>query len=166
MNTRTVSEVEKDIAAVTEELKDVHGTETEVYARIVGYYRSVRNWNKGKKDEYKVRKNFVIEDDKITLSSPVHEERRNEAETFMDETIPSYYEIYTRKTCPQCPSVKQQMESSEFTGTPFDVDTEEGFEAAKERGVLSTPTVIFFDEAMNETRRCHTKEEIYEYLGI
>lgn len=35
------------------------GKETEVYARIVGYYRVVRNWNAGKKEEYKHRKNFV-----------------------------------------------------------------------------------------------------------
>ena len=166
MNTRTLSQVEKEIAAVTEELKDVHGTQTEVYARIVGYYRSVRNWNKGKKDEFKLRKNFVMEDDRILFTSPSQEESSKEADTFIYETIPSYYEIFTRKTCPQCPSVKQQMEDSEFIGTTYDVDSDEGFEAAKGRGVLSTPTVIFFDEAMSEIRRCHTKEEIYDYLGI
>ncbi|HDQ13790.1 MAG TPA: ribonucleoside triphosphate reductase [Sediminispirochaeta sp.] len=32
------------------------GREAEVYTRIVGYYRSVRNWNKGKKEEYGQRK--------------------------------------------------------------------------------------------------------------
>ncbi len=37
--------------------------ETEVYARIVGYYRPVQNWNIGKKGEYKMRKtlNFASE---------------------------------------------------------------------------------------------------------
>ena len=34
------------------------GAECEVYARIVGYYRSVRNWNKGKKEEYRERVMF------------------------------------------------------------------------------------------------------------
>jgi ribonucleoside-triphosphate reductase len=38
--------------------------ETEVYARIVGYYRPVQNWNIGKKSEYKVRKLFTYTDDK------------------------------------------------------------------------------------------------------
>lgn len=33
--------------------------ETEVYARIVGYYRPVKNWNDGKRAEYKNRKEFV-----------------------------------------------------------------------------------------------------------
>ncbi len=29
---------------------------TEVYSRIVGYYRPVQNWNEGKKQEFKERK--------------------------------------------------------------------------------------------------------------
>lgn len=32
---------------------------TEVYSRIVGYYRPVKNWNDGKKSEYKDRKEFI-----------------------------------------------------------------------------------------------------------
>lgn len=34
------------------------GRQTEVYSRIVGYFRSVRLWNKGKKQEFKDRKTF------------------------------------------------------------------------------------------------------------
>jgi ribonucleoside-triphosphate reductase len=37
------------------------GAECEVYARIVGYYRSVKNWNAGKVEEYKHRLNFVVD---------------------------------------------------------------------------------------------------------
>ena len=37
------------------------GKETEIYARIVGYYRAVKNWNKGKKEEKKFRKSFTPE---------------------------------------------------------------------------------------------------------
>ena len=29
---------------------------TEIYSRIVGYYRPVQNWNEGKKQEFKERK--------------------------------------------------------------------------------------------------------------
>lgn len=32
------------------------GNETEVYSRVVGYYRPVNNWNKGKKEEFRQRK--------------------------------------------------------------------------------------------------------------
>ena len=41
------------------------GEETEVYTRIVGYYRPVKNWNHGKKSEYGERKTFNIAYDKI-----------------------------------------------------------------------------------------------------
>ena len=58
---RTLQEVEKDIADVKGQLENVKGGETEVYARIVGYYRSVRNWNKGKREEYGIRKMFELE---------------------------------------------------------------------------------------------------------
>lgn len=34
--------------------------ETEVYSRIVGYYRPVQNWNAGKKSEYAMRKLFDV----------------------------------------------------------------------------------------------------------
>ena len=34
------------------------GKECEVYSRIVGYYRPVQNWNKGKAEEYKQRVEF------------------------------------------------------------------------------------------------------------
>ena len=42
----------------------------EVYSRIVGYLRPVQQWNKGKQEEFKKRKEFVVEeirlgDDKI-----------------------------------------------------------------------------------------------------
>jgi ribonucleoside-triphosphate reductase len=37
------------------------GNESEVYSRVVGYLRPVKQWNAGKQEEYKQRKNFVIE---------------------------------------------------------------------------------------------------------
>ena len=35
---------------------ECHGTKCEVYSRVVGYLRPVQNWNKGKKEEFKMRK--------------------------------------------------------------------------------------------------------------
>ncbi|MGB9613629.1 MAG: anaerobic ribonucleoside-triphosphate reductase, partial [Candidatus Margulisiibacteriota bacterium] len=34
------------------------GLPTEVYSRVVGYFRPVQNWNEGKKEEFKDRKTF------------------------------------------------------------------------------------------------------------
>ena len=31
----------------------------EVYSRVVGYFRPVHNWNKGKRQEYTERKEFT-----------------------------------------------------------------------------------------------------------
>ncbi len=38
------------------------GKKTEVYSRIVGYIRPVQQWNEGKQEEFKQRKEFVVED--------------------------------------------------------------------------------------------------------
>ncbi len=37
------------------------GAETEVYSRVVGYHRPVKNWNKGKREEFKDRKTYAVE---------------------------------------------------------------------------------------------------------
>ena len=58
---RTLDEVNRDIEKVRQALTNVKGSETEVYARIVGYYRSVRNWNKGKREEFGQRVMFESE---------------------------------------------------------------------------------------------------------
>jgi hypothetical protein len=60
---RTIEEIDKDLLKAREELADVQGAPAEVYSRIVGYYRSVRNWNKGKKEEYGERKLFELSDE-------------------------------------------------------------------------------------------------------
>ncbi|MDR1074456.1 MAG: anaerobic ribonucleoside-triphosphate reductase [Treponema sp.] len=59
---RTIEEINKDLQEAREELANVQGGPAEVYSRIVGYYRSVRNWNKGKKEEYGERKLFEVSD--------------------------------------------------------------------------------------------------------
>ena len=34
------------------------GQKTEIYSRVVGYFRPVSDWNKGKKEEFKDRKTY------------------------------------------------------------------------------------------------------------
>lgn len=40
------------------------GDDCEVFARVVGYIRPLRQWNEGKKTEFAARKTFVIQEDK------------------------------------------------------------------------------------------------------
>lgn len=49
---------EQTLTQLKEELKEVHGTKCEVYSRVVGYLRPVQGWNKGKQEEFAMRKNF------------------------------------------------------------------------------------------------------------
>jgi hypothetical protein len=58
-------------------MKELCGQETEVCARIVGYYRPVSQWNKGKKAEFKDRQSYsvipnvtIISNTKDRLSPP------------------------------------------------------------------------------------------------
>lgn len=168
---RTIQEIEADIARVKEDLRDVHGTTTEVYARIVGYYRSVRNWNKGKREEYDHRKLFIAESgsiekhlpenmDKNTMPSDVQKPMETMAPENADGTI-ARYEIFVRKTCPNCPPVKECCSRLPFSGEQIDVDSDAGLKRAQEYGVFSAPTVIFFDEAGREVSRAHSTREIH-----
>ena len=54
-----VAALNRQIAEKRQELENVTGRETEVYTRIVGYYRSLKNWNKGKRAEFGDRVLFV-----------------------------------------------------------------------------------------------------------
>lgn len=38
----------------------VCGQITEVYSRVVGFYRPVKNWNRGKQEEFKDRQVFDL----------------------------------------------------------------------------------------------------------
>ena len=50
-----IAEIEKSLSE-PEKL----GSETEVYSRISGYYRSIKNWNKGKFSELVERKDYSM----------------------------------------------------------------------------------------------------------
>lgn len=163
---RSVAEIDRDIASVRAEMQDVHGTSTEVYARIVGYYRSVRNWNPGKREEYKHRKLFVADERQVHAHLPVDASCGCGA---IDAVAPASdasagtaarYELFIRKTCPNCPPVKECCTNLPLSGSQIDVDSPEGFARASDFGVFSAPTVIFFDSADHEIARAHTVSEI------
>lgn len=59
-----IEEINNKIKELKEKKKNTKGTITEVYSRIVGYFRAVDSWNKGKREEYGDRKVFEINKDK------------------------------------------------------------------------------------------------------
>lgn len=163
---RTLAQVEQEIAETKAALNDVHGTETEVYARIVGYYRAVKHWNKGKRDEFDQRKLFSLEEtkdfDSAISNIKNNVEKKEEAKTVevIADSNSVTYELYTRQTCPNCPPVKEFMSNLEMPGRSIDVDTEEGLAEAAQKGIFASPTVIFYNKEGIETARCHNVEEL------
>jgi hypothetical protein len=59
------SELLLRIEELKNELSNVKGTECEVYSRVVGYFRPVKQWNNGKQEEYY---------DRVTYDAKVPEE--------------------------------------------------------------------------------------------
>ena len=55
------------------------GRRTEVYSRIVGYYRSVMNWNPGKKSEYGIRMLFNPDYQNLPDAKPIVETVRRQS---------------------------------------------------------------------------------------
>lgn len=165
MEMRTIEQVEKEIAETKAALNDVHGSETEVYARIVGYYRAVKHWNKGKRDEFDQRKMFSLDACSYDITADTEcttceETKETVSEQPVMNTESVTYEMYTRKTCPNCPPVKDFMSKLDMTGRAIDVDTAEGLAEAADKGVFASPTVIFYNAAGVETARCHNVEEL------
>lgn len=61
----TIADIDKKINDMKIRLLNVSGTECEVYSRICGYNRSTKNWNLGKAEEYRHRKNFILDQKKL-----------------------------------------------------------------------------------------------------
>lgn len=55
------SEIKEQIAKLKEEKENVKGTKCEVYSRVCGYLRPTQSWNKGKQEEFAMRKTFKCE---------------------------------------------------------------------------------------------------------
>jgi hypothetical protein len=143
---RTLQEIEAELAQLRAQLETVQGTECEVYTRIVGYYRSLRNWNKGKKEEYRLR---------VTFDPPKEENPRGKTLREVAE-----YRYFYRKTCPNCPPVKEYVSQLPLAGKHVDVDTEEGLSQAQTYQILSTPTVLFFDRNGRPIHEVHSVDQL------
>ncbi len=159
-----IREIDKEISALKSQLNQVEGSTTEVYSRIVGYYRSVKNWNLGKKEEYKKRKTFTTitrtKSDEAACDSPLTLETSSSADKTADAGSITGYDFFYRSSCPNCPAMKDALALIETEGRAINVDSESGLSAAQENLVFSAPTVIFRDKEGREVFRTGHAAEV------
>ncbi|MCQ2802335.1 MAG: ribonucleoside triphosphate reductase [Bacilli bacterium] len=113
------------------------GKKTEVYSRITGYYRPVQNWNDGKAEEYKNRREYVIENShlKRELNKACECEKNEKNPANLNQIL-----LFGTKTCPNCKMAKMLLEKAHIA-YQF-VDAEEEVELTKQYNVRKAPTLI------------------------
>jgi ribonucleoside-triphosphate reductase len=160
---RTLETIEKELAAAREALSGAEGMPAEVYSRIVGYYRSVRNWNKGKREEYGERKLFEIHADDLVSpgeTNPLPESSSLNEKERADDARNARLLLFVRNACPACPSAKA---AAGRLGIPVDLvnaDTADGLAKARSYQVYATPTAILFNREGREMERAWDSQSI------
>jgi ribonucleoside-triphosphate reductase len=163
---KTLEMIDAEIQKTQQELAEVRGTETEVYTRIVGYYRSLRNWNKGKREEYNHRLCFSPDGDapEAAVADPAAKVEGSASQGLLFSEGPrehiAAYNYFYRKTCPNCPPVQDFISKLPFEGNKIDVDTEDGLSRALNYQVMSTPTVVFFDREGKPLHQMHSVDQM------
>lgn len=161
------SKINDKIEALEQQLLTVKGTETEKYARIVGYYRAVKNWNKGKKEEYKFRVNYTntaFDSDVNGMIKQTNvESQKPESKLSTDEI--ATYKFFFRTTCPNCPPVKALMNTLLIKGESINADESKGFTKAAKHDVFAAPTVIFLSKDGKEILRTSNPIEIKRLIA-
>ena len=122
------------------------GKETEVYSRITGYYRPVKNWNDGKSQEYKDRKVYNVGTSvlKGTVEAPKAEACVCEAEAPKAEVTEGAKAIlFSRVTCPNCRVAEQQLAKA---GVAYEkLIADENKDLCIKYGVKGAPTLVITD---------------------
>lgn len=178
----SVAEIDNKIDQLKDQLNHVEGKKAEVYARIVGYYRSVVNWNKGKSEEYGERVNFSdLETREISktqtaavkplVTEPIVEPteaieinfEEKKQEVISDATT---YSFFFKETCPNCPPVKAVIDSIALQGNNINVDESNGLTEAMNSSVYSAPTVILYDANGSEIYRTGNADKLKTFLKV
>ena len=100
------------------------GKDTEVWSRITGYYRPVQNWNDGKVQEFKDRKEYNIGHSHFTGGIHRHEACCGDgtvAHGMQPEEVGTVSaahtaQLFTRTTCPNCRVAEKMLDAPSFPG--------------------------------------------------
>ncbi len=124
------------------------GKSAEVYSRITGYYRPVQNWNVGKTQEYKERKEYVLEHSTLKHEGPLPEStvppvRLEKKQEDAPAEANARAILFATPTCPNCRIACQYMDKAGFAYDKI-MATEQP-ELAKQYGVKQAPTLVLPD---------------------
>ena len=112
------------------------GEKTEVYSRITGYYRPIQNWNDGKTQEFKERKEYDIANSHLCKKETCKcEEKAEQKQLKIEKPI-----LFTTPTCPNCKMAKMLLQKAGMDVEIVDATT--NTEMAKEYNVTKAPTMF------------------------
>jgi len=137
------------------------GEETEVYSRITGYYRPVKNWNAGKTEEFKERKLYDIGHSKLRTASALQScaMPTEEGAPVVSENARTI--LFARATCPNCRVAESFLDKA---GVAYEkLIADEHLDLAKEFGVKGSPTLVITDGV--NTERYYGVPEIKKFLA-
>ena len=136
------------------------GEETEVYSRITGYYRPVKNWNDGKSKEFKMRKEYdmskALKDDK---KKKVKCDKKEECNC-TEEKVKDGILLFGTKTCPNCASAKKLLDKYKIK-YEF-IDAEANVDLTNKFGVKQAPTLVEIKKGKME--QIHNLSNIKKYV--
>ncbi len=128
------------------------GKDTEVWSRITGYYRPVQNWNDGKVQEFKDRKEYNIGHSHFTGGIHRHETGCCCSDTVAHGMQPEEVgtvsavrtaQLFTRTTCPNCRVAEKLLDKAGFAYE--NLTAEEHPELCREYGIQGAPTLVLSD---------------------
>ena len=141
------------------------GKETEVYSRITGYYRPVKNWNDGKSQEYKDRKTYNVGTSvlKGTVEAPKEAACVCEAPEAAVKEVKGEAKaiLFSRVTCPNCRVAEGLLGKA---GVAYEkLIADENIELCKQYGVKGAPTLVITDG--EQSANYYSVPEIKKYLA-
>lgn len=113
------------------------GKESEVYSRITGYYRPVKNWNDGKAQEFKQRKAYNAQ---TALNKEIKPAAKAEKDSQGIGAKLTEAMLFTTATCPNC-AVAKRLLSEKKIGYEL-INAEQDTAKAKNYDISTAPTLI------------------------
>ena len=121
------------------------GSKTEVYSRITGYYRPVQNWNDGKAQEYKDRKEYDIEHAINAVIDRTLVEKTAEENT---QALTDGIYLFTTATCPNCRMAKTFLAQANVEY--HEVLATDNVDLVKSLNITAAPTLVVVENGNTE----------------